>query len=329
MKNMNIKQQRQIRNSLFTRENRLIYANGNPNQPPAGPTPAPQQAPPTAPPPAANEVDIEAGRLERMAAWTGRRVEAAFSLPGHAVDHSFGAVQGVGDAVGGVYDWAKGNVNSAWINAQGIAYTGWEWGKLMPKEIYRNGYLTITGIRNEMREKFGKLFSKGNTNLLNFIPKKIGQSVSSLVSPITGLIKGEAKWLVGDKSANDKYYQQNVFQRTANTIVGDTRYGVKALFGNAEDLAKQTFYRGPVESGFAGIAKGIKRIALNTRNLASRVIETGVLPTPTGIYPIPFPEAISESMRQDLRKINTSNDPSYDANTQNIPYQELEQRKSA
>lgn len=310
--------------SLSMRENRLVFANGNPNQPPVGPSSGPPQAPKNMPPPAANEVDIEAGRLERMAAWTGRRVEAAFALPGHAVDHSFGAVQGVGDAVGGVYEWAKGNMNSAWINTQGIAHTGWEWGKFLPQEIYRNGYLAITGIRNEMREKFGNLFAKGNMNLFNFLPKKIGQSVSALVSPISGLVKGEKKWLVGDQAANDKYYQQNVFQRTANTIVGDTRYGVKALFGNAEDLAKQTFYRGPIESGFAGIAKGIKRIALNTRNLASRVVETGVLPTPTGIYPIPFPEAISESMRQDLRKIKPSNEPNYDANTQNIPYQELE-----
>ncbi len=298
-------------------EKRLLFAAENPNTELESGTSA-----------SANENEILDGvpekndKVAETASWFGRRLKATIDFPGHFVDHSWGAAQGLGVIGEGTYDWAKGNTLAVWDGVKILGRTGTEIGK----EVLRVPLDPIKGVIGNTREKFGKLFSTQDTTLANMWWKKPAQAVNALISPATGLLKG-SKDLVAGRNKEDP----NILARSFNTLRGDQRSGIVGIANGTKDLLYQTFINGPIKTQWPALTMGSKAIIANTRNLAARAIDTGLpapimaayglvpwyVATPTALYS----ETLTDSLLARIKPINNTNESGF--NSQNFANKHL------
>lgn len=288
-------------------EKRLIFATENPSS----------QAEPNTPS-SSNDNEMLDGAPEKSdklsdnVSWFARRLKATIDFPGHLVDHSWGAAQGLGVIGGGTYYWAKGNTLAVWDGVKILGRTG----KNIGNEALRIPLDPIKGVIGNTREKFGKLFSTQDTTLANMWWKKPAQAVNALISPATGFIKG-TKNLIAGRDEKDP----NILMRSFNTARGDQQSGILGIAHGTKDLLYQTFINGPIKTQWPALTIGGKAVIANTRNLTARALDTG-LPAPimAGFGLVPwylaapttlYSETLSDSLLARIKPINSSNMPGF------------------
>lgn len=174
--------------------------------------------------------------------------------------------KGIERVVTGLWGTNYKNASQLITDAKTVAKTPFKLGEGVIKEGVNFSWGTVARTGLEVREKVSKVFSLDGTTVYNFAPKKIMQSISAAISPITGAAKGVRNYTMGMSEAeqgkmnkytwkyNGQEVNKNMFSRLGGVAMGKeygeggaVGYGINGIYSATRDTLHRAFIDTPSE----------------------------------------------------------------------------------